>query len=163
MAKQGGRQILAYSPISVRLYKINKINHLSQAGDWATAHHDLRSNYPWQSPTLGQKGGNLCLLALHWSFMSTCSGSVVEEIHRGQSKLRMTSLLREAAWCIGMDSRSPFRLREISLEAIVGMVLPMAPVVQDKHNPSWGYSGDPRYLCSWHILRHRAYKKEGGG
>lgn len=33
MAKQGGRQILAYSPISVRLHKIIKINHLNQAGD----------------------------------------------------------------------------------------------------------------------------------
>lgn len=68
--------------------------------------------------------------------MSPWSGSVVEEIHRGQSKLRMTSLLEEAAWWIGMDGRSPFRLREISLETIVGMVLPTAPVVQDKHNPS---------------------------
>lgn len=48
----------------------------------------------------------------------------------------MTSLLEEAAWWIGMDGRSPFRLREISLEIIVGMVLPTAPIVQDKHNPS---------------------------
>lgn len=68
--------------------------------------------------------------------MSTCSGLVDEEILRGPSKLRMTSLLGEAAWWIGMDGRSPFRLREISLETTVGKVLPVASVVQDKHNPS---------------------------